>query len=58
MTTVKASFATIISVYLTPFFAHSAASVDLIGRDAFEISVSPLQKREKPPPVPEMPTVI
>ncbi len=35
----------------------SLADVWLILRDAFEMSVSPLQKRVKPPPVPEMPTV-
>ena len=35
----------------------SLADVWLILRDAFEMSVSPLQNRVKPPPVPEMPTV-
>jgi hypothetical protein len=29
----------------------------LIGRDAFASSISPAQKRWKPPPVPEVPTV-
>src|SRR5215210_948145 len=33
------------------------ASDSLIGREAFERSVSFLQKRSKPPPVPETPTV-
>src|SRR5688572_19570082 len=36
---------------------HSLASESRIGRDASERSISPLQKREKPPPVPEIPTV-
>ena len=33
------------------------ASLIRIGRDASERSISPLQNRWKPPPVPEMPTV-
>ena len=36
---------------------QDCASEILIGRDAFERSISFLQKRWKPPPVPEMPTV-
>ena len=36
---------------------QAAASSSLIGREAFERSVSPRQKRSKPPPVPETPTV-
>ena len=36
---------------------QAAISSSLIGREAFERSVSPRQKRSKPPPVPEMPTV-
>ena len=38
-------------------FAHSAISDFVIGREAFEISVSPRQNFLNPPPVPEMPTV-
>ncbi len=33
------------------------ASLIFIGREASDRSISPLQKRWKPPPVPEMPTV-
>src|SRR5262245_45818314 len=44
-------------MYWTPFLAQSAISLFRIGRDAFEISVSPRQNFLNPPPVPEMPTV-
>ncbi len=37
--------------------AHASASVDRIGREASEMSVSPLQNFWNPPPVPEVPTV-
>src|SRR3954447_21102177 len=36
---------------------QAASSSGLIGRDASEISVSPLQNRLNPPPVPEKSTV-
>jgi len=41
----------------TLFVLQLCASLVRIGRDAFARSISPLQKRWKPPPVPEMPTV-
>ena len=44
-------------MYSMPASAQSAASSSLIGREASEMSVSPAQKRSKPPPVPEIPTV-
>ena len=44
-------------MYLMPAAAQLAISAAMIGREASEISVSPRQKRLKPPPVPEMPTV-
>ena len=56
-TTVSASFATWNSTYSMPLASHAASSSSLIGREAFEMSVSPRQKRSKPPPVPETPTV-
>ena len=56
-TTVSASLATWSSTYSTPFSSQIATSSSSIGREAFERSVSPRQKRSKPPPVPEMPTV-
>ena len=40
-----------------PAFLHSSISGLRIGREAFEMSVSPRQNFLKPPPVPEMPTV-
>ena len=57
-TTVRASFATVNARH-EPMFAslQAFASVRRIGRDASDRSVSPLQNRWKPPPVPEMPTV-
>src|SRR5262245_58542106 len=38
-------------------FAQASASVDLIGRDAPAIAISPAQNFLKPPPVPETPMV-
>jgi hypothetical protein len=57
-TTERPSFATRKAIYRIPLSLHFAASDCLIGRDAFDRSVSPRQKRSNPPPVPEMPTVI
>ena len=56
-TSERPSLATVNATYLTPASAHLTASDAFIGRDAFERSVSLRQKRSKPPPVPEMPTV-
>ena len=58
--TVRASTATWSSVYVIPFCSQAGPSVGssvLIGREASLMSVSPTQKRSKPPPVPEIPTV-
>jgi hypothetical protein len=52
------SFATVKATQRTPFSRQFAYSDDLIGREAFARSISPRQKRSKPPPVPEMPTVM
>ena len=52
------SFATWTGKLATPFSAQSASSSSLIGREAFDTSVSPRQKRSNPPPVPDVPTVI
>src|SRR3989304_2525980 len=41
-----------------PAWPQASISVGLMGRDASEMSVSPAQNFLKPPPVPEMPTVI
>jgi hypothetical protein len=57
ITTVSASNATGSSKYSMPAFWQSAISAFRIGREAFEMSVSPRQNFLKPPPVPEMPTV-
>ncbi len=58
-TTVRASFATVKARQEpTLLLLHAAASLIFMGRDAFERSVSPRQKRSKPPPVPEIPTVM
>ena len=54
-TTAKPSFATRTSVYAMPALAQDAISVAEIARDAFDMSVSPLQNFSKPPPVPERP---
>ena len=57
-TTVRASFATGISVYSMPASSQmGASSSSSIGREASEMSVSPAQNFSKPPPVPEVPTV-
>ena len=57
-TTVSASLATVNARQEpTLLVLQACASVILIGRDASERSISPLQNRWKPPPVPEMPTV-
>ena len=40
------------------FLQTGASSSGLIGRDASEMSVSPAQNFSKPPPVPDVPTVI
>ena len=56
-TTVSASFATWNSTGSIPAVSQIAASSSSIGREALERSVSPRQKRSKPPPVPETPTV-
>src|SRR5215213_4875076 len=40
------------------FLQTGTSSSGLIGRDASEMSVSPLQNFSKPPPVPDVPTVI
>jgi hypothetical protein len=56
-TTVSASFATWNSTGSMPAFVQTAVSSSLIGREASDRSVSPRQKRSKPPPVPETPTV-
>jgi hypothetical protein len=57
ITTVRASKATGSSMYLMPALAQSSISLARIGREAFEMSVSPRQNFLKPPPVPEIPTV-
>ena len=56
-TTVSASNATGISRYLIPAARHASISSLRIGRDAFDMSVSPRQNFLNPPPVPAMPTV-
>src|SRR3712207_9345925 len=59
VTTAMPSFAIWISLYLTLFFLQiGTSSSSLIGREASEMSVSPAQNFSKPPPVPEVPTVI
>src|SRR5215213_1219603 len=58
-TTAMPSLATGTSLYSTPPFSQSGtSSSSLIGREASEMSVSPAQNFSKPPPVPEVPTVI
>ena len=56
-TTEIPSFATVNATHLTPASRQRIASEFFIGRDAFARSISLRQKRSKPPPVPEMPTV-
>ena len=51
------SFATVNATHLTPASRQRIASEFFIGREAFARSISLRQKRSKPPPVPEMPTV-
>ena len=56
--TVSASVATDSSVYSTPFSSQTGtSSSSLIGREASEMSVAPVQNTSKPPPVPDWPTV-
>ncbi len=56
-TTVSASLATWSSVNSMPFSSHTGtSSSSLIGREALEMSVSPMQNFSNPPPVPEVPT--
>jgi hypothetical protein len=57
ITTVSASNATGISMYLMPASLQAAISFEVIGREASAMSSSPRQNFLKPPPVPEMPTV-
>jgi hypothetical protein len=57
ITTVSASNATGISMYLMPALRQASISSVEIGREAFDMSVSPRQNFLKPPPVPDMPTV-
>ena len=58
VTTAMPSLATWTSQYLIPFFLQiGTSSSGLIGREALEMSVSPLQNFSKPPPVPDVPTV-
>ena len=46
-------------VYFTPPFSQTGtSSSSSIGREAVEMSVSPAQNFSKPPPVPDVPTVI
>ena len=54
---VKPSKATGTSMKPIPAASQRSTSESLIGREAFETSVSPAQNRLKPPPVPETPTV-
>ena len=56
-TTDKPSFAILNSVYSIPASSSSAFSSSLIGREAFEKSVSPAMNFSNPPPVPDTPTV-
>ena len=58
VTSVIPSFATVNATHLMPFSRQAAYSVDLIALDAFARSISPRQNFSKPPPVPEIPTVI
>src|SRR5829696_14394 len=57
--TAMPSLATTISVYFTPPLSQTGtSSSSSMGRDAVEMSVSPAQNFSKPPPVPDVPTVI
>ena len=55
--TVRASKASGSSMNSMPAFLQSSISDFRIGREPFEMSVSPRQNFLNPPPVPEMPTV-
>ncbi len=46
-----------LDVFDPVLLAQIAVSSSSIAREAFEMSVSSAQKRSKPPPVPEIPTV-
>ncbi len=48
----RPSYAIFSSTYSMPFSAQVAASSSLMAREASEMSVSPLQNRAKPSPVP------
>src|ERR687897_530161 len=52
------SFATVKATHLMPFSLHWAYSEALIALEAFARSISPRQNFSKPPPVPEIPTVM
>src|SRR5687767_1014137 len=56
-TTASPSYATGSSRYEMPADRQASISLREIGRDAFEITVSPRQNFWNPPPVPESPTV-
>src|SRR5690606_33014669 len=56
-TTVSASTATGSWAVVMPLASQAAFSSSLIGREASEMSVSPLQNFSKPPPVPDVATV-
>ena len=56
-TTARPSRPTRSGRYSMPASAQASISLSLMGRDASEMSVSPLQNFWKPPPVPETPTV-
>ena len=56
-TTERPSLATVNAIHFTPASRQRIASEFRIGREALARSVSLRQKRSKPPPVPEMPTV-
>ena len=56
-TMVRPSKATGISMNSILCALHASTSDGLMAREALAMSVSPLPKRLKPPPVPDMPTV-
>ena len=58
VTMVIPSEATRNSWYSTPPLLQAATSSSSIAREASEMSVSPLQNSSKPPPVPDVPTVM
>src|SRR5688500_9618424 len=55
-TTARPSYATGSSMNCICLSAHAFTSAGVIGREAFDMSVSPAQNLRNPPPVPEMPT--